>query len=242
MHAGWSRLRWGLNPADRGRFRFLVVGAGRGGTSLLAALLDAHPALEVGFEERSWALLVGDEIPGVPAAERVDRFRAACEEMARDHLGHMWGNKVTTEQIGALADGGDPIDVFYDRIGDVRTVFVLRDGRACVASKVARTGQAYESAARFWRFSAEMYRRVSAAGAVTVRFEDVVTDPEPELRRICEHLGLRYAPGMVSGTGSTKMRAEYRRDGLDAAKAVPPELPPGVLEQIEDDLRACGYL
>ena len=40
-------------------FEFLVIGAGRGGTSLLAGLLDFHDQLDVGFEQYSEACLAG---------------------------------------------------------------------------------------------------------------------------------------------------------------------------------------
>ena len=155
----------------------------------------------------------------------------------------MWGNKVTTEQIGALGDyGADPMGLFLGGVGDVKVAFVLRDGRSCIASKVARTGQAYDTAVRFWRFSVEVFRRVEGAGGVTVRFEDLVTNPVPELRRVCDHLGVRYSPRMLKGTTNRKMRAEYRQEGLDAAKAAPAKLPDQVLAEIEPELRLLGYL
>ena len=39
-------------------FEFLVIGAGRSGTSLLAGLLDSHSRLELGFEQDSEAILL----------------------------------------------------------------------------------------------------------------------------------------------------------------------------------------
>ena len=88
------------------RLRFLIVGAGRGGTSLLMGLLDAHSRLEVGLERHTVECLMGHGL-GVPAADirkdlaqvRSAQFRAACDNDAAQHPTVVWGNKITTEQI-----------------------------------------------------------------------------------------------------------------------------------------------
>ena len=80
-------------------FNFLVVGAGRGGTSLIAGLLDSHSKLEVGLELFSVDCLVGKNIFTSGANifnQRVNAFVVACRKKAMLYPSHFWGNKITT--------------------------------------------------------------------------------------------------------------------------------------------------
>jgi hypothetical protein len=78
-------------------------------------------------------------------------------------------------------------------------------------------------------------------GGLTVKYEDVTTDPEGETRRICEFLGLDWEPamlrygnaehgGMVRGLGDWSPAVEsgevQRHRPLPSADAVPPPLRP----------------
>src|SRR5690242_13193581 len=107
-------------------FGFLVVGAGRGGTSLLAGLLDSHDRLEVGFEDYSEAYLVGTESTASGSDifdARVLAFLQGCKEEAARVQGRMYGNKITTEQLFGLEDHNvanpdakiDVLDLFFNR-------------------------------------------------------------------------------------------------------------------------------
>ena len=86
----------------------LVIGAGRGGTSLLAACLDGHPKITMRSEFMSTEVLVGDNFPvsliSRLSEERLARFRALCDEDRARHLGKIWGNKLTTEQFAGLEE------------------------------------------------------------------------------------------------------------------------------------------
>lgn len=239
-----------------GEFGFLILGAGRGGTSLLAGMLDYHPALEVGFEHRSVATIMGAEVPGLDAHtfdRRVDAFLAACRAEAARHPGKRWGNKITTEQLFGLEDHnranpGAPVDVleefFLRRLAGVKVVFILRDGRACVASKVARTGQSMALACERWRYSVRChdFLRDRHPDRHLLRFEDLVARPEGTLQGVCNFLGVPWSAETLRGVRNDKMRPEYRSDAVDPAKARPAELPPEHLASIEEDLRRCGYL
>ncbi len=221
-------------------FAPLVVGAGRGGTSLLAALLDAHPQLDVGFEAHAALLLDA----GVEPRERMRRYREHCERSAQGSAGRAWGNKVTTEQIHALGPdgGGEAIELFFEGLADTPTIFVLRDGRACVESKVRRAGVSYEEAARRWRFSVEAFRYLRPRGSLVVGFEQLLDDPRRTLGAVCEFLGIPFSERMHEGTSSAKLVPEYRREGIDPSRAAPPRLPAEIYDSIAADLRTCGYV
>ena len=237
-------------------FRFLVVGAGRGGTSLLAGLLDYHPSLEVGFELFSVACLMGRGLPHQGPAifdERVAAFISACRVESKRHPDKLWGNKITTEQVAGLEDHNlanpeatiDVLDSFFSRsLSDQSIIFILRDGRACVNSKVQRTGQPMEAACRRWQYSVRCYRffNTQHQNNICVRFEDLLLDPESTLTSICSFLKIPYREEMLKGVGNKKMRPEYQDIRIDPCRTKSAELPEVYLSMIRDDLRYCGYL
>ena len=247
-------MTWPLMlPSDK--FAFLVIGAGRGGTSLLAALLDTHADLEVGFERHAQDCLMGKALDG-PRRDQVDErlrcFVSACNADARSSEHRLWGNKVTTEQIAGLEDhnragAGPPADVlqafFNDCFGQRRLVFLLRDGRACVASKVRRAGISYPLACQRWRYCVDCYLflREHRPDTLFVRFEDLLHQPGGTLERICAHLGVSFQEQMLAGVHSEKLRPEYRHGRVDPRRAAAPDFPSEYLPLIEEALVSCGY-
>jgi hypothetical protein len=86
----------------------LVIGAGRGGASLLAACLDGHPNIIMRSEYMTTEVLIGDNFPvsaiSLLAEERLASFCALCEEDRARHPGKIWGNKLTSEQFARLEE------------------------------------------------------------------------------------------------------------------------------------------
>jgi hypothetical protein len=244
---------------DSNRFSFLLLGAGRGGTSLLAGLLDSHPDLEVGFELFAFEYLMGRGMPEnltgstrTMLQDRTRLFREACEETASRSDRKMWGNKITTEQLVLLHehtmhnlhDPMNELDYFFrTAMAGVKIIFILRDGRACVQSKVRRTGQPMENACKRWQYSVEVYQYLAqeSMDALTLKFEDLVQAPHPTLKRICDYLDIPFDPRMLEGTSSDKMLPEYRSDSLNPEKAEPVLLPHPYNYLIREDLALCGY-
>jgi len=241
-------------------FSFLIIGAGRGGTSLLAGLLDGHSRLEVGFEKSSvrwlmgralWLRLFGSNERLLQ--QRAGGFVRACRWRAAAHPGKLWGNKITTEQLGGLEDHNrlnpgatvDVLDYFFrEALAGVRVITLLRDGRTCVRSKVRRTGQPVEDACRWWKYSFHVheYLRLQHPACIAVRFEDLVREPREVLGRLCSFLGVAFEEGMLAGTSSGKMRPEYRRPGLDRSVLALEDVSDRVVALLEPELRAAGYI
>ncbi|MDX1510717.1 MAG: sulfotransferase [Nitriliruptorales bacterium] len=208
---------------------FLVVGAGRGGTSLVAGLLDHHPDLEVAFEAFSHTILLGrplpDEVEG-SAEARAAAFVAACRRQAATRSTR-WGNKITTEQIAGLEvmPGEEPsphpgtgLAAFANAVRGIPIVFVVRDPRTCVRSKMSRAGMEQSEAVRRWRYAvAAMDTLAAEPSTLRIRFEDLVLQPLGVLPAVCRHLGVPYVTDMLSGVENAKMVADYRRPGLDRA-------------------------
>jgi hypothetical protein len=250
-----SRRDGVLRVLPEEKFAFLVIGAGRGGTSLIAALLDTHTELEVGFERHAQECLMGKALDGPGKDDihvRMEAFIASCNADAQRSPARLWGNKVTTEQIFGLEDhnAANPsspqatLEVFFNGyFRDRKVVFILRDGRACVASKVRRAGRPYELACERWRYCVQCYRflRERHQHACFVRFEDLLYQPVDNLDRICDFLAVPFQPEMLEGVGNAKLAPEYRNVALDTTKASTSGFPAEHLATIREELEYCGY-
>ncbi len=237
-------------------FKFHIVGAGRGGTSLLAGLLDYHSQLEVAFEAYSIACLMGKELVSKGSEllkQRVTAYIAGCNQLAKQHPNVFWGNKITTEQIHGLEDQNkinqnskiDILDEFFNKFLEERKViFIMRDGRTCINSKVQRTGQSMEQACKRWQYSVKCYKffKTCHSNNICIRFEDLLIQPRETLTNICDFLNVSYQEEMLTGSNNKKMLPEYRKNELDKSKMISINLPEPFLQAINDDMKYCGYL
>lgn len=232
--------------------RLLVVGAGRGGTSLLTALLDSHSLVTMGFEFGARQYLVEPE--ELPLANRLAALRAECDVRAARFSTPVWGNKFTTGQIALLYDGRPPTELekpddlvlehfFLKTFVDWGVVFITREGTACIDSKRRRDGLDEAEAAERWVYSIQCLRFLQQRHPMlhVVRFEDLVHSPEVVLPGVCGFLGIGYEPDMLSGTENPKMRAEYRRSGFDRAVVAPVPVSAGVAQRIAPAMAMAGY-
>jgi hypothetical protein len=96
------------------------------------------------------------------------------------------------------------LDVLLRLFPDAQLVHVVRDGRACVASLKAMPWWAggVPAATAVWLQSHRRWRRdtrgLPADRVHTVRYEELVADPEPVLRRLCAFLGEEFDPAMTA--------------------------------------------
>lgn len=241
---------------DLSKFKALVIGAGRGGTSLLAALLDSHSHIECGMEIGGIPYLVGEEIETRSNdifGERVNAFLDICMEYSSQCSKAIWCNKITTEQVCALEDhnavsANKPIDVldeFFNRyLSRIKVIFILRDGRTCVRSKVERTGQPVSQAIARWKYSVSVARFLKSRHRwhnLIIKYEDLITTPTESLKTICDFMGVPYEENMRKGTLNKKLRPEYMNDGFVKSKLNLQGVPDGCEEQIMSELKELGY-
>jgi Sulfotransferase family len=200
-----------------------VVGVGRSGTTLLRMMLDAHPELAIPAEThfvpelieardparmtalitgaRNWgdfnldAAELGQRIGALDRPEPADVIRAFYELYAERQGKPRWGDKtpIYVTRMRAISS----------TLGEARFVHLIRDGRDVALSRRRRgmgAGKPMADTANRWK------RRIEAARAdarrlrgryLELRFEDLVDDPEPALRRICELIELDYDSGML---------------------------------------------
>lgn len=236
-------------------FKFIILGAGRGGTSLLMALLDAHSKLEVASEFATQSHLMGRDFECIGSdiyQERVNAFNEKCLERASLANDKIWGNKITTEQIFGLEDHNKenlkkPINIlecfFLESFKEKKKIFILRDGRNCVSSKVKRTGQPMQQACDRWNYSVSMYEFLKNKddNSLSLKFENLVNAPERELRKICTFLDIEFETEMLKGVSSNKLMPEYQHGEFVSSKANPKTIPDEYLALIKDNLIKCGY-
>ncbi len=232
------------------KFKIVVLGAGRGGTSLIASLLDAHPKLEIALEAHAEKYLVSPA-RGPDALEEekgLNLFVKACQKDAAQSHFSVWGNKITTEQLGFL-EKGSSADVsknlvYQQLLKKRKVIFITRDGRACIPSKMRRTDCDFETALNYWKHSVNylrFLRRQKNLELFTLKFEDLLSQPQSELKRVCDFLNIDYHPEMLSGTASNRIHKDYRQAEINPEKAQlkPEDLALG--ERIADDLTYLGY-
>ena len=210
--------------ADRPPAPF-VVGVGRSGTTLLRLMLDAHSELAIGPETQFVPELIELAERGASTTELVDAMAAARTwsdfgldaDAVRARAGgtgladalrafyslyaegrgkSRWGEK-TPGYVRRMEPIGELLD-------EARFVHLIRDGRDVALSRRARgmgAGKPMAKTANLWRKRIEGARE--AAGRLPgryleLRYEDLVADPEPALRRVCELIELDYEPAMMA--------------------------------------------
>jgi hypothetical protein len=234
----------------KNNFKLLVLGAGRGGTSLVGSLLDSHPSLTMALEAHAYDYLVGahPQAKNLSAKERLHLFITRCQQSAKK-AGQTWGNKITTEQLDHLL-GSSPDEAMRQRVykkllAKRKIVFITRDGRSCVQSKMERTDLDYATAVANWKKSVQWLRFLRQQTGVqlyVVRFEKLLKDPQVQLQNLCAFLGLSFNSQMLKGTASNRIAEVYRQAEINAEKARVPKEAMAYTEDLADDLAYLGYL
>lgn len=198
---------------------FFIVGCGRSGTTLLRSMLDAHPDVGVPLE----SLFIVDYLLSSQPVEtmrallpleyelsewRIEVTQSDLEdcESARDLIAKVhelylaqngkrrWGQKTPRfVRYGALIKQHYP---------SARFIHLVRDPRA-VASSLARS-QVHQSTlfhgAQRWRGDVGAGLALEQSftqDVLRVYYEALVSDPEREVRRMCDFLGLDFVEEML---------------------------------------------
>jgi hypothetical protein len=219
-----------------------IVGVARSGTTLLRLMLDAHPEMAIPPETHFIPKLVkACEEPG-DARERVFElltthrrwpdFQLDAGELRRrldrtepfgagDALRAFYG--LYAEQQGKPR-WGDKSPSYVRRMRRVASalpeahfVHLVRDGRDVALSQVEVDFGPDEvtGAAEDWVNGIGKARRQARRlrHYMELRYEDLVADPEPALRRVCEFVELRWDPAMLAyHEGAAERMAEVTRD------------------------------
>jgi hypothetical protein len=204
-----------------------IVGAPRSGTTLLRLMLDSHPEMAIPHETHFLFDLVGDNIEVRTAQEfcnlateyftwrdfdlddtafrrtiaRIRPFtvpnaiRSFFAQYAVRFGKSRWGDK--TPGYLAIMRGIEKL------LPEVRFVHLIRDGRDVAVSKRHLwfgPGPDVADQARSWVSCIQDAQQTGAACGHyrEIRYEELVTSPEPILRSLCEFLELPYSPEMLA--------------------------------------------
>jgi len=135
------------------------------------------------------------------------------------HFAERMGKPRWGAQTGLIERYADHLFAAYPGL---RIVHMLRDPRDRYTASLTRwpdgKGRAGGAAAR-WRYStalAERHARRHPDGYLLVRFEDLVVDTEPTLRRVCAFVGAPYTPAMLQMEAAPKLRRTLEAGGGEA--------------------------
>lgn len=115
---------------------------------------------------------------------------------------------------------------------EAQFVHLVRDGRDCAASLLGMPWwhRGFHEAVATWAqvmdVTAGFARRLGPGSWYELRYEDLLADPEGQLRALCAYLGEEYAPGMTEphrvAHGAVPARKTWHRrthGALDASRA-----------------------
>lgn len=230
---GAGRAADSLSAAPSSFAPIVLGGCGRSGTTLLRMMLDSHRRICCGPESslfrrraidpRRLADRFGfsdDEVRAIydAAASRpafIEGFAALCMQKAGKAR---WAEK-TPRNISRIAD-------IFRWFPGARFVHVLRDGRdvACslrthprhkvVDGKLVPTGvrKPIAGCARRWVRDIEGSRRWwSDPRFMTVRYEDLVLDPQPALERLMAFIGEAWDEAMLAHSSADSLFRDATR-------------------------------
>jgi hypothetical protein len=222
-----------LNMAKGGFKNFFIIGCNRSGTSLLRTMLNHHSEVAVPLEsiflvdylknanrigiEKQKKYLVREPMLdewGIKLdPERLAKVedtagivRLVHEEYARKHGKKYWGNKTPRlTHYGELIKANLPEACFIHLIRDPRAVSLS------LANSMIHRSNIYFGARRWVRHvraALKLEKRYSK-DVLRVYYEDLVKDPEKELRKICKFLKIKYQKAMLEYQETANR--EYRK-------------------------------
>ena len=230
-----------------------ILASIRSGSTLLRMLMGTHSQLHAPHELhlRDLNVRLYSEYAGQAMSE------IGLDENTLEYL--LWDRVLHRElQRSGKAHivNKTPSDAFiWRRIAecwpDARFVFLLRHPLAIARSRQdsSRRDSDDDNAIKVMRFMGAVEEARKNLGGHTLRYEDLTTNPEGELRRVCDFVGLEWEPGMLAygrvdhgkytpGLGDWGER--IRSGEIQPARPLPPD------EEMPEALRpiaeAWGYV
>jgi hypothetical protein len=222
-----------------------IVGMTRSGTTLLRLMLDSHPKLaippETHFVPQVLKLFRGEEPgPGKIASQiaatrrfadlgftRAEVRRALADVSPLDDglalraFYDLYARRQGKKRFGEKTPGyGERMKRIEGALPEARFIHMIRDGRDVALSYERKEADpvATKKIAVRWRRRVNATRRQGdkVAHYTEVRYEDLVTDPEGELRRLCEFIELDFRPEMLTYHERAAERLEEIAKPLEA--------------------------
>lgn len=158
-----------------------VVGCGHSGTSLVTAMLGAHPAVYA--------------IPFETAAFMGDRSDSDARAVIENALRKM--DKPAKRICEKTPTHVHQADRIRETFPGSRFIICLRDPRDVVCSIKRRMNNTQEGISRWKRDNTVAMRLMEREDCFALHYESLVNDPEALLARLCSFLQLEYDPAMM---------------------------------------------
>jgi hypothetical protein len=174
-----------------------ICGAGHSGSTLLGLVLGSHS--QVFYPGEAEKTRKGCKICG-PSCGLWSRF--APEPDLYEGMARLTGKPV-------IVDSSKPVRWIDARVAELdrlgvphRLVFLARDGRAVVNSRVRKYGrESAEESIDQWmaqiRATEELITRRGEQNVLRLRYEELVAAPREHIERVCTFAGLAFEPAMM---------------------------------------------
>ena len=245
--AAFGRLGGRGDPSPAPIF---ILGMHRAGSTLVEQILSSHPAIEGTAElpilPRLWRSLGPDPLAALDRADlaalgatyltRAAAYRREGKPRFIDKLPDNW---LHAAFIRLILPNAHIIDVRRHPMASGFSNFRQRfAGGAAFSYDLATIGRFYADYVRFM----DHIDRVQPGAAHRLIYEQLVDDPEREIRRLLDFLGLPFDPACLNFHANTRtvatpsaqqVRRPINRDGLDAWRPVEAHL--GLLREALGD-------
>ncbi len=226
---------------------FFIVGCGRSGTTLLRTMLNHHPEVAIPLESffivdylrtpktvplsrlrsmlndeyelKEWGLdLTGETFDGCETPRQL--ITKLHERYTAEHGKTRWGQKTPR-----LIRFGDLLKTNYPK---AKFIIVLRDPRATVNSLMKSNVHSANVLFASKRWAADVreglaLKQTYPDDVLEIRYEDLVTEPEQNLKRVCDFLDIAYDPAMLDYHESGVKEYSSYYDQIHARLAQPPQ-------------------
>jgi LPS sulfotransferase NodH len=241
-----KRLRGGDRLIEAPVF---VICTLRSGSTLLRVLLDSHSQIRSPHElHLRYVSVHFDQKWSERSMKELGLDTRAADYLLWDRILH---RELTASRKSIIADK-TPNNVFIvDRLReawpDARFIFLLRHPGAIARSREKYKGEGADELIIKYVEALEAARQTYDGH--TVRYEDLTANPERELRKICDFLGVPYEATMLDygqfDHGRYKSGLGDWNEKIKSGAIQPPE-PPPPLDEIDPALREMcakwGYL
>ncbi len=253
------RRRGWYDPGARSEMDAVFIGGcGRSGTTLFKQLLNRHPRCACGPETSLYGMPFSIDNIAVPwdiSREHLARMQASsmnligfADRFAADFLGsegkERWVEK-TPNNVRAI----DKLLTWYP---NGRFIHVVRDGRDVMCSlrhhprerlignrivAVKTNNPPERSATRWLEDTIRGLAFRDHPRCLEVRYEALVTEPETQLRRVCDFIGESYDPAMLDPGADDAQRSGQNLNNARAAEPISPRSVGRWVHDLRDDER-----
>jgi hypothetical protein len=179
----------------------IIGGCGRSGTTLILAILGSHPRIfAIPEETRIFCPTAYERVPNLCSPINLEAIQAFLDKQAVPESCTRWCEKTPKNVLFFERILG----AFQDR---VRLIHVVRDGRDVITSLHPNNPHRFHVSQARWVAEVTYGLRFQHDPRVlTVRYEDIVLDFEPTIRRVCDFLGEEFLPELLDWSSKTNIR------------------------------------